>query len=390
MDIPVSQPPNDSIAPKLLVPVGIIMGIGFPIYVTRIYSRVRPHNKLSWDDYSITLAEVCSIVGYALIVMSCKYGVGRHVIYVSKQDMTKNAFYFLLQIFAWYLGLAMMRVSVAFLLLRLKTGRAWKWLLWGIISSQVFVAVFGITWTLTACTPVRANWDPEGVRNPKCRPVETVAIWGYIYTGISVGVDLTFSLIPLTFVWRLRRPVFEKVVVGILMSMGLTATMAAIMRLSHSMFYHYDPDPLRNTIIGALWCKLEEVIGITAASIPYLKSPTEQLLRRLRALFPARQEKLLSENRNCPSFYNEGLESTRSNMAIGEIDTPRMGAQDIELCQAVIKMHPWIRSVCYTEAVYQLGVLTPLGNHAPNLPSWLSHNHLVIVFAKISAQASWD
>lgn len=52
-------PPNVSIAPKLLVPVGIIIGIGLPLYVARMYTRVRMNRKLERDDYAITIAEVC-------------------------------------------------------------------------------------------------------------------------------------------------------------------------------------------------------------------------------------------------------------------------------------------------------------------------------------------
>ena len=58
MAIPRTPPPNDSIAPRVLIPVGIIIGIGLPIYVARMYSRTQMHHGLSWDDYAVTLAEV--------------------------------------------------------------------------------------------------------------------------------------------------------------------------------------------------------------------------------------------------------------------------------------------------------------------------------------------
>jgi hypothetical protein len=61
MDSPLNHPPNDSIAPKLLLSVGIIIGIGLPIYAARMYSRIRPQYKLSWDDYAISIAQVPEI-----------------------------------------------------------------------------------------------------------------------------------------------------------------------------------------------------------------------------------------------------------------------------------------------------------------------------------------
>ncbi|PVH68435.1 hypothetical protein DL98DRAFT_381750, partial [Cadophora sp. DSE1049] len=278
MDAPLNPPPDDSISPKLLISIGIIIGTGFPIFVARIYSRVRPHYKLSWDDYSIILAQACSIAGYALIVMACKYGLGRRGMYVSTQDNTKLWYYHFAQVPLWYCGLAFMRISVASLLLRLKSSRAWKSVLWVIILSQIVLAVFAVFWTIFFCLPVPLKWQDSPVTR-KCRPAKQMENFGIAYTAINVTVDLVLSLIPITFVWRLRRPLLERVVVGLLMSMGLAATAAAVIRLSHKMFYS-DPDPLRSIVMGTLWCKLEEVIGITAASIPYLKSVTEEVLQR--------------------------------------------------------------------------------------------------------------
>lgn len=53
-----APPPSDSIAPRLLIPVGIILGIGLIIYVARMYSRIQMNRKLDRDDYAITMAEV--------------------------------------------------------------------------------------------------------------------------------------------------------------------------------------------------------------------------------------------------------------------------------------------------------------------------------------------
>jgi hypothetical protein len=51
-------PPNDTIASKLLISGGILVGIVFPIYIARMYSRCYPTFNLRWDDYTISIAEV--------------------------------------------------------------------------------------------------------------------------------------------------------------------------------------------------------------------------------------------------------------------------------------------------------------------------------------------
>ncbi|PVH91256.1 hypothetical protein DM02DRAFT_474733, partial [Periconia macrospinosa] len=266
---------NDSIAPRLLIPVGIILGIGFIIYVARMYSRIKMNHKLDRDDFAITVAEICSIVGYALVAVSCKYGVGRHTIHVSSEDRSSALFYFFLQATVCYWGVAAMRVSVAFLLLRMMPhSTAWKRILWIMISFQVLVVLFTTVWSVTFCIPPRAFW--KNVPGAKCKSTYAARVFGYLYTSIGMSSDLFLSLMPLTFIWHLRRPRVEKVVVGVLMCLGLTATTAAIKRLVDMAYWNYSSsDLLRDLLIPNMWCMLEEVIGVAAVSIPYLKAPME-------------------------------------------------------------------------------------------------------------------
>lgn len=40
-------------------------------------------------------------------------------------------------------------------------------------------------------------------------------------------------------------------------------------------------DPLQATVVSSMWAKLEELVGIIGACLPCLKSPAENVLRRL-------------------------------------------------------------------------------------------------------------
>ncbi|PVI03907.1 hypothetical protein DM02DRAFT_695026 [Periconia macrospinosa] len=330
---PPNLPPNDSIALRLLIPVGIIIGIGLPIYVARMYSRLRKNKKLSCDDYAITLAEICSIAGYTLVALSCKYGLGRHTIHVSPRDRYNALFYFSLQAIVWYFGVAGMKISVACMLLRMQRSATWKWILWIVISVQVIINVVAVIRSFTICTPIRAIW--ESVPNAKCVSTHGARAFAYAYISTSIISDLFLSLMPLTFIYRLHRPKFERVVVGILMCLGLIATATAIIRMTNMVYQNRFGDRLRNQLILAMWCMLEEVLGVTAASIPYLKSPTERMLRHLGLLHFTGMHELSPEQMGLPSFRipvtDHALESGNVRDEIGSSSS---GKPEFELAES--------------------------------------------------------
>lgn len=124
-------------------------------------------------------------------------------------------------------------------------------------------------------------------------------------------MDLAFALMPIKLVWRLRRPVREKILIGCLMGTGLIATGAAAARVI--TFDTFDTqDVLADGVYTTFPAKLEEQLGIIAACIPCLKVPAERFLRRLG---------VLSERANSvtvPSFITK--KNLRYSSANGNID----------------------------------------------------------------------
>lgn len=83
----------------------------------------------------------------------------------------------------WVWGLNMIRISVAFMLLRLKDSWLWRVTLWSIISIQTSMLVVGTTMHLVMCRPISARWapTPEAI----CIPTPNFMAYGYVYSGMS-------------------------------------------------------------------------------------------------------------------------------------------------------------------------------------------------------------
>jgi hypothetical protein len=86
---------------------------------------------------------------------------------------------------------------------------------------------------------------------------------------------------PMFFVWKLNRPLLERILITVLMALGLLATGAAVLKLYYLRAYNLTVnDSLRIMVVLFIWCRIEEFVLIASACAPFLKSPVEQILNR--------------------------------------------------------------------------------------------------------------
>jgi hypothetical protein len=96
-------------------------------------------------------------------------------------------------------------------------------------------------------------------------------------------MDFILALMPIQLIRTLHRPLPERILISCLMAMGLLATTIAAIKMT-TFKGAFLGDPLSSTVIGSLWAKLEEQVGIIAACMPCLKGPAEKFLRRVGIL----------------------------------------------------------------------------------------------------------
>jgi len=96
-------------------------------------------------------------------------------------------------------------------------------------------------------------------------------------------MDLTLSLMPIHLIRTLNRSTSEKILICVLMALGLLATAVACAKMTTFKAFGKG-DPMQGTIMPSLWAKLEEEVGIIASSAAALKSPVEQLLKKMGIL----------------------------------------------------------------------------------------------------------
>ncbi|KAK5653423.1 hypothetical protein OQA88_8908 [Cercophora sp. LCS_1] len=127
------------------------------------------------------------------------------------------------------------------------------------------------------CRPVSARWAPTPTA--ECIPPAKFMVYGYVYSAFTIASDLILSLLPITFILHLRRPLHEKVLIGCLMGAGLASTAVAVARLFLIMDYLGKSGPKINMVQDILW-GFELTLGILAASVPTLKAPMHRHLMK--------------------------------------------------------------------------------------------------------------
>jgi len=284
-----------------------------------MYCRCTPRFRLNASDYAITIAVITEAVTLGLTAAAVSHGLGRHDIYVTPEEF-ENIWKLEFSVFVialWPSTLA--RISIAFMLLRIVPSVAWKVVLWGLVVVQVGDLIAADVIQLLECQPIQAMWSQ--VEGAVCLTSDQMHWDVYTFIVLSLLCDFVFAILPMVIIWRLNRPLLERVLVTILMMLGLLATVAASFKIYYTATIDLGaPDASYREMPCNIWMRVEENVLIIAACAPLLKAPVENALHRLG--FPTFHH----GERELNSLYTNQIQSS-----VKETWTPPHGSTDSSL-----------------------------------------------------------
>ncbi|KAK5651370.1 hypothetical protein OQA88_12527 [Cercophora sp. LCS_1] len=257
-------------------------------YTVRIWTRIRPKPRLAAADYTLTVAIVAESASIILTIVAVSHGFGYPLNLLAPDQIevigysTFSAF----TIAIWASTFA--RISILCLLLQIAQERGWRWTLWSAVALQgASLAACNIS-QLLQCRPIRSMWS--NVPEKQCVPTEHIWIVAWVFSGeypvyadapsIAMVSDLLCAVLPSLLIWRLSRPVAEKLLLSVLMGLCLVATLAGMFKVL--ALKSYDPtseNVVRDMMSAYMWIRIEELVLIIAACAPLLKRPIESLLQ---------------------------------------------------------------------------------------------------------------
>ncbi|KAF2278289.1 uncharacterized protein EI97DRAFT_456711 [Westerdykella ornata] len=253
------------------------------VFCARVYTRACPIWRFSMDDYIICFAFSLMTVAFGLWYKCDLWAFSsepphlRHiddVIYTSMLGAIAVPFW------AWSTGLV--KISIGIMLLRFQQQKPLRAVIYLMIALNVLLIVLVGLVQLFACIPYSALWDFKNrIKSKKCWTQELN--WAMIYSSsvCNVLTDVVFSLMPLSFLYKIRRPLCEKATVGVLMALGLVASAFSLSKAIVNGRLMKSSDAGGSLILLGLLSSLEVQTSLIAACAPTLRSLARRFLQRM-------------------------------------------------------------------------------------------------------------
>jgi hypothetical protein len=183
----------------------------------------------------------------------------------------------------WAWGTGLIKISIALMLLKFGHTRGWRLFVYSIITLNFFFIAFMGVANIFNCTPVPSQWDMQGkyAMTKKCWPQTARTAVIYVPTACNVVSDIVLSLVPLTFLTKVQRPLREKFVIGCLLALGFIASALSIIRIPVQIDSNILEDPSASSVIAGMLTCAEGQVSFLAACVPMLRSSANRWLQRL-------------------------------------------------------------------------------------------------------------
>ncbi|RDW64448.1 uncharacterized protein DSM5745_09859 [Aspergillus mulundensis] len=279
-----------------------LFGLALLIIALRLWVRARIVRSVGWDDAFIILAFVCALINTVLVTISVEYGTGRHASDLTENQRIQSMKYQVLSAGFHVMSTNWGKVSVALFLIRIisevKNHKRGMYALIGVMSAINLGAVITI---YAQCQPTAVIWDHRLAGPEACWPPGTQKNYSFFQGGMfsqlgvyvmmsdagadcdvaaSAFTDLILAVYPLFTIKDLQMATKVKVGLGFVLSLGLVAMVAAIIKATHLPDMTSYEDYTWATVDLTIWVSLEQYIIILAACIPALTPLFNIIIRR--------------------------------------------------------------------------------------------------------------
>lgn len=293
--MPMQASCNENQGPMLLALSYTLLCTAISAVVLRLYVKLRLHNDLGSDDYtivaslvsqespemalgaSLTVFWIAAIIGVGCETKFVLVGLGRHIYCLPFEQIPLVLKWSVISQVFNIIGIGLAKISVCLCVLRI-IGRTRKHLatfLWVIIIFCAASHFAQVMLFLVQCRPMAAIWNPH--IHGKCFSPHVTYLAGYIGFGLDAFTDFVCAVIPIFILHRLQINVRTKVALCCLIGLGsLTAGCAIAKAVTLKGVFSHD-------YTWGLWkpavCTIiEHLTSITLVSLPALRPFFDKIL----------------------------------------------------------------------------------------------------------------
>ncbi|KAI0420124.1 hypothetical protein F5X98DRAFT_36384 [Xylaria grammica] len=333
--------PTDSNGGGLLAAAIATLIISWLSVALRTYVRAVMTRSFQMDDWVM-------LAGLANFSVSCSFvfagvisGLGRHNKSLSQHDEIEALKYQALATASYVLNMWIIKLSIGLFLFRLAVQKRYKWIL-GV--SIIIVGIWSLAlffWNIFQCSPVPAQWDYTILTSDPtshCVSADEVVSAAYALSALTILSDWLYALLPIPMIWQVKMSAQAKWSVIAVLSLGVFASIATLIRLKFLADLTDVDDILFAGTDAMIWTLVEPGIAISAASLATIRP----LLRRWRISGFTHSER--SRGTGAPS-QDQGSRIKRASKM------PGFGPQDVTLFDLEAGLTPTRKSLSPTTGI---------------------------------------
>ncbi|RHZ50753.1 hypothetical protein CDV55_101866 [Aspergillus turcosus] len=250
------------------------------VTATRFYVRLRILRSCGWDDAFILLALICATINTVLVTLSIQHGTGRHMSELSHAQQIAAVKYQLLSQGFHVMSTNWGKISVALFLVRIISEvKQHKLAMYAGMILLSIINIGGVYTIYGQCTPTAKAWNDD--IQGSCWPDGAQRNYAFFQGSASALSDFVLAVYPLFTIKNLQMATKVKFGLGFVLSLGIIAMVAAIIKTIHLAALTAKSDYTWDTLSLTVWVAVEQYLIILAACIPALTPLFNIIVRRV-------------------------------------------------------------------------------------------------------------
>ncbi|KAK0649836.1 hypothetical protein B0T16DRAFT_457210 [Cercophora newfieldiana] len=325
--------PNEWNGASSIISTAIALTLATLAVGLRFWARAGILRVVALEDWFILASLAFSVACTICWGLQFNHGLGKHVVYVSMDDLMVFFEISLATSITYVLSMTFTKLSVLCLYIRVLTydhvRRAAKVMLGVVVVSHVYI----LACLFTACVPLEAFWnlDPIARSQAYCHPISIY--WSH--AGLNIVTDFLIFLLPLTVIHKIRSPRPQKVALVIIFLLAFVVCIISVVRVillardvdAGAMDVTYDSGKTAN------WNIWEVNIAILCACLTTMKPVVSEFFPKLLSPNPSTMpdsEDISAENgpRGGRRQYEVTGLSTVEDLEVGERRESKAGEKE--------------------------------------------------------------
>ncbi|KAI1268655.1 hypothetical protein F5Y18DRAFT_238083 [Xylariaceae sp. FL1019] len=265
--------------PELATVVSVLLGVSAVTVALRCYVRICLLKIFRIEDWLALLALASSIAFTYFVLISIRYGAGKHTAVVPTENIPKVLKMRWAGELTYVVTSMLLKLTVGIFLLRICSQMWHRITIWFVLITCLVFNVFYVFIAAFQCDPIDYYWyryttDITGV----CVSAQLISRSTYASVGVNAAADWALGLFPIALVWNLDLNRKSKISVAGILALGSLASTATIVRIFYVWQLNHDKDLLYNFTDLAIWSTVENGLALTASSVATLRPLFKNIL----------------------------------------------------------------------------------------------------------------